>query len=113
MTTSKLHFIERTDAALADPDLQLALDRATVKFRISRANAIGSMIDGDFVRDRARAARAAALARLDEHLETLAAKVEAAGGHVHWAADGAAARRIIGDLAREKGVRRIVKGKSM
>jgi L-lactate dehydrogenase complex protein LldF len=71
------------------------------------------MVDGDIVRDRARAARASALARLDEYLETLAVNVEAAGGHVHWAADGAAARRIIGGLARDHGVQRIVKGKSM
>jgi L-lactate dehydrogenase complex protein LldF len=113
MTSSTLHFIDRTDAALADSNLQLALDRAAAKFRITRGNAMEQMIGSARVRDRARAIRAAALARLDEHLETLAANVEAAGGHVHWAADGAAARRIIGGLARDKGVRRIVKGKSM
>jgi L-lactate dehydrogenase complex protein LldF len=113
MSSRELHFIDRTDAALADPNLQLALDRATVKFRASRAGAIDQMVDGDIVRDRARAARASALARLDEYLETLAVNVEAAGGHVHWAADGAAARRIIGGLARDRGVQRIVKGKSM
>ena len=113
MTTSKLSFYERTDAALADPNLQLALDRATTKFRASRAGALEQMIDSRGVRDRARAVRAAALARLDEHLETLAARVEAAGGQVHWAADGAAARRIVGGLARDRGVRRIVKSKSM
>ncbi len=113
MSKSNLHFYDRTDAALADPNLQLALDRATVKFRASRAGAIDGMIDGRIVRDHARAARASALARLDEHLEALQAKIEAVGGHVHWAADGAAARRIIGGLARDKGVRRIVKGKSL
>lgn len=113
MTTSDLTFYERTDNALADPNLQLALDRATTKFRASRSGALDQMINGPAVRDRARAIRAAALARLDEHLEALTARVEAAGGHVHWAADGASARRIIGGLARDRGVRRIVKGKSM
>jgi L-lactate dehydrogenase complex protein LldF len=113
MTASDLTFVERTDLALADANLQLALDRATLKFRANRTNAIAEMLDGKGMRDRARAARAAGLARLDENLEQLQARVEAAGGYVHWAADGAAARRIIGGLAREKGVRRIVKGKSM
>lgn len=113
MTISDLTFFDRADAALADANLQLALDRATAAFRVKRAHALDGMIDARAVRDRARAARAAGLARLDEHLEQLQAKIEAAGGHVHWAVDAAAARRIVGDLAREKGVRRIVKGKSM
>ncbi len=113
MTTSDLTFIDRTDAALADANLQLALDRAMVKFRANRSHAVADMIDSKGRRDRARAARAAGLARLDEHLEQLQEKIEAVGGHVHWAADGAAARRIIGGLARDKGVRRIVKGKSL
>ena len=113
MTRSDVSVYERTDAALNDPNLQLALDRAVVKFRLSRGNAFGQMIDGGGVRDRARAARAAALARLDEHLVALAAKVESVGGPVPWAADGAAARHIIGELARDRGVRRIVKSKSM
>jgi L-lactate dehydrogenase complex protein LldF len=113
MTVSDLSFIDRTDSALANPNLQLALDRAMTKFKMSRVTAFSQMLDGKGVRDRARAARARALARLDEHLDQLATKVEAAGGHVHWAADGVAARRVIGNLAREKGVQRIVKGKSM
>lgn len=113
MTVSQLHFYERTEAALHDPNLQLALDRATAKFKQSRVNAFSHMIDGPGMRDRSRAVRARALANLDTHLEALATKVEAAGGHVHWAADGAAARKVIGDLARDNNVRRIVKGKSM
>jgi L-lactate dehydrogenase complex protein LldF len=113
MTVSDLTFYERTDAALNDPNLQLALDRAVSKFRSSRAIALDQMVDSRGVRDRARSIRAATLARLDEHLEQLSARVEEAGGHVHWAADGAAARRIVGGLARDRGVRRIVKGKSM
>ena len=113
MTAANLPFYERADAAIRDPNLQIALDRATINLRVARDNALNQMLEPDLVRDRARAVRASALARLDEHLESLAARVEAAGGHVHWASDGAAARRIIGGLARERGVQRIVKGKSM
>ncbi len=78
MTPSDLTFFERTDLALADANLQLALDRATLRFRANRTNAIAEMLDGKDMRDRARAARAAGLARLDENLDQLQARVEAA-----------------------------------
>ncbi|HEX6291946.1 MAG TPA: LutB/LldF family L-lactate oxidation iron-sulfur protein [Herpetosiphonaceae bacterium] len=113
MAAQPLTFYERADAALHDAQLKTALDRATVRFIAQRAAAIDKLLNSDEVRDRARAARARALAHLDRYLEQLAANVEAAGGHVHWAYDGEEARQIILDLARTRGVRSIVKGKSM
>ncbi len=113
MTTSEISFHDRADLALADANLQTALDRAMVAFRMKRAVGMSRLLDQRAVRERARAARARALADLDRNLELLEAKVVAAGGQVHWASDAAAARRIIGGLARDNGVRRIVKGKSM
>jgi L-lactate dehydrogenase complex protein LldF len=104
---------QRIDAALRDVRLQTALGRATARFPAARAGALAALVDSDELRERARAARARAIARLDEHLEQLAANVEAAGGHVHWAFDAAEARGIITDIARARGVRSIVKGKSM
>ncbi|GAC1556486.1 MAG: LutB/LldF family L-lactate oxidation iron-sulfur protein [Herpetosiphon sp.] len=113
MAIQTLNFYERADAALQDGQLQTALGRATGRFAAQRATAIDGLLNGDEVRDRARAARARALAHLDRYLDQLSEQVEAAGGHVHWATDGLAAQRIIGELARSKQVRRIVKGKSM
>src|SRR5262249_43170677 len=53
------------------------------------------------------------LAHLDRYLEQLEAAVQRLGGHVHWAADAAAARQIVVDIARRAGCRRAVKSKSM
>jgi len=113
MAVQPLTFYDRADAALHNPQLKTALDRATTRFTAQRATALTNLLNSDEVRDRARAARARALAQLDQYLEQLARNIEAAGGHVHWAWDAAEAQKIIVDLARSKDVRRIVKGKSM
>jgi L-lactate dehydrogenase complex protein LldF len=113
MTAQPLTFYERADVALHDAQLKTALDRAMVRFMAQRSAAIDKLVNSDEVRDRARAARARALANLDRYLTQLADNVEAAGGHVHWAWDAAEARQIILDLVRSRNVRSIVKGKSM
>src|SRR5215217_2537396 len=113
MTTQTLPFYDRVESALHDQTLQTALGRATTRFVANRASALDALIDADGLRDQARAIRAKALARLDELLEQLADQVEARGGQVCWAEDGAAACRYIADLARDRGVKLIVKSKSM
>ena len=113
MTTHILPFYERVHDALHNPTLQTALGRSTSRFVANRAGALAALLDADALRDQARAVRAKALARLDEMLTRLAENVEARGGHVCWAEDGAAARRYIVDLARSRGVQLIVKSKSM
>ena len=53
------------------------------------------------------------LTHLDGLLALLAEGIEAQGGHVYFAADAEAANVYVRDLARTRGVRRVVKGKSM
>jgi L-lactate dehydrogenase complex protein LldF len=113
MTSQTISFHERVDDALHDESLQTALGRATTRFLGNRIGAFAALSEPDQLRDSARAIRAKALARLDEMLVTLADKVEARGGHVCWAEDGEAARRYIVNLARERGVKTVVKSKSM
>ncbi len=113
MTTQTLSFYNRVDDALRDGSLRTALDRATSRFIGNRAAALAALAGPDALRDQARAIRAYALAHLDELLNQLSDNVEAHGGRVCWAEDGAAARRYITDLARERGVKSIVKSKSM
>ncbi len=57
--------------------------------------------------------RAETLAHLDRYVAQFADNVERAGGHVFFAADAAEAREHVVGLARERGVRRVVKSKSM
>lgn len=113
MTTHTIAFYDRVDGALHNSSLQTALNRATARFIGNRAAAIGALADEATLRNQARAIRAKALSRLDELLVELAMNVEARGGHVCWASDGAAARQYIVDLARQRDVKSIVKSKSM
>ena len=54
-----------------------------------------------------------AINHLDRYLEQFERTVIANGGQVHWAEDSAQARQIVLDLARQRGVRKVVKSKSM
>jgi L-lactate dehydrogenase complex protein LldF len=113
MAATTISFHDRIESALHDESLQTALGRATGRFIGNRAGAIGALSDPDSLRDQARAIRAGALANLDELLVRLAQNVEARGGTVCWASDGEEARRYIAELAKARGVRTIVKSKSM
>jgi L-lactate dehydrogenase complex protein LldF len=64
-------------------------------------------------RHRARAVKADAVAHLGEYLEQFEARITSRGGHVFWAETAAAARDYILDLARRRGVRSVIKSKSM
>jgi L-lactate dehydrogenase complex protein LldF len=50
---------------------------------------------------------------MDFYLKRLEEKVEAAGGHVHWAQTAEDARRIVLQIAKEHNVKAVVKAKSM
>jgi L-lactate utilization protein LutB len=60
-----------------------------------------------------RCAKDAAVARLDELFAEFKAKAEKNGVHVHLARTAAEANEIIARIAREGGVKKIVKSKSM
>jgi len=104
---------ERARAALGDRVLQAALANATSKFMTARRTALAGFPQGEAYRERARQIKEATLQRLDEYLERLCDNVERAGGVVHWARDAAEARAIVLELAQARGVRTVVKSKSM
>jgi L-lactate dehydrogenase complex protein LldF len=108
-----LPFYARARQAIADRQLQTALDRATTRMVVARKQAIGVIADGEAARDHARRIRAHTIAHLDRYLDQFVERATAAGVHVHFAADAAAATALVVDIARRNGVRRIVKGKSM
>lgn len=78
-----------------------------------RAHVLATFDDVDAVRDHGRRIRAHTIAHLDRYLAEFADRIEALGGRVHWAETATAARAIVLDLARTRGVRTIVKSKSM
>lgn len=108
-----LPFYARARQAIADPDLQVALDRATGRMVVARRQALALIPDGEAARDHARRIRAHTIANLGRYLDEFVAAATAAGVHVHVAGDAATATRIVVDLATRHGVQRVVKGKSM
>lgn len=106
-------FAGRAHRALQDEHLRAATDMVTRRFCDHRLAAFAELEDPEGLRDRGRAIREATIAALDAHLAHLAERVEAAGGRVHWAADGDQACRIVLEIARRRRARRVVKSKSM
>jgi L-lactate dehydrogenase complex protein LldF len=99
--------------ALLDEDLQRALGKAGPLLQSMRNAGMASLDRPEALRERARAAKREAMARLDEMLSRLEARVQERGGQVHWARSADEANRIVLELARKHGVRSVVKGKSM
>jgi iron-sulfur cluster protein len=90
-----------------------AVRHNTQTFNRGRYLAVADIPDYDALKDRARAIKEAAIARLPELLKTLEASVERNGGHFFLARNGEEASRYITKVCREHGVRLVVKGKTM
>ncbi|MFH1349366.1 MAG: LutB/LldF family L-lactate oxidation iron-sulfur protein [Pseudomonadota bacterium] len=106
-------FKELSKKALADGYLQKALQRTVVRLMGMRNDAFSSLDHGEALREQAHGIKTKTLDRLDEYLEKLEAKIVYLGGRVHWARDASEARALIQRLAIERGVKTVVKGKSM
>ena len=105
-------FKRRLVKALASETLSVALNRTLPNRRKARDAAFQ---DGDFprLRDDLQARKRAAIDNLPELVAQFTEAAEQAGAVVHHAATPDDARAIVGRLAEEHGVKRIVKAKSM
>ena len=99
--------------ALADTQLRRNMGHATQTIRAKRARVVGEMPDWEELREAGRALKARVLRHLDDYLLELEASVQGAGGHVHWARDGAEANRIIAGLVSDHGASEVAKVKSI
>ncbi|MEE9325468.1 MAG: LutB/LldF family L-lactate oxidation iron-sulfur protein [Dehalococcoidia bacterium] len=106
-------FYENSQAALKDAKLQRAINIFNTRFFDHREKSIGSLDSWDEWRDEARKIKARTINRLDEYLELLVEQVTKAGGIVHFSKDAEDARNYIAELAKARGVKLVVKGKSM
>jgi len=106
-------FQERVRAALGDRNLHVALDRATAQLGGRQSMALSTLENSDLVRDVARRAKMEILRDLGGNLKRFEGQLLANGAQVHWAEDGRQANRIILEIAKQRGLKRVVKGKSM
>ncbi len=99
--------------ALANARLRAAMDAATRRQDTGRRTIMPELGDPLAIRELGARIKDHTLRNLDQYLAQLADKVRANGGHVHFATDADQARDLITRIARDAGVQRIVKSKSM
>lgn len=105
-------FKERARRALGNDALKRAVMFSTTRLRDGRYHA-AAQVEWEALRTKGQAIRKRCVANLPANLDRFVAKVRAAGGYVHMAADADQATRIVRDLAKARGVQRVVKSKSM
>lgn len=90
-----------------------AVRHNTQTFNRGRYAAVASLPDYEELKDRARAIKEVAIARLPELMETLGESVRRNGGHFYVASDASDAARYVTEVCKRSRVRLAVKGKSM
>jgi len=110
---TSMHFKSRATERLADPQLREALDGLKTRFVPGRAKVIAELDDFEETREAAAAIRQRALEHLDFFLEEFERNATARGAVVHWAETWQDATDIVCRIAKDNGVRKAVKSKSM
>jgi len=103
----------RVDQAVADRRVVEAVQLTALRKVEARAAAMAQLRDAEALRDLAAKIKQHTIENLPQYLEQFVEQVRRRGGHVHLAADADAARRIICELARSRGLHLAVKSKSM
>ena len=118
MSTSHLDhqdFGRIINSTLADPHLQKAVYTATGRLMSHRRSAIAPQLLPDYqeLREQARLVKLHTIENLDWYLEQFERNVVAHGGHVHWCRDAEEVAETVLSIARPRGVKLVVKSKSM
>ncbi|MBY8829677.1 lactate utilization protein [Hephaestia sp. CMS5P-6] len=108
-----MSFAERVDAALHDPLLKTAIDRATGTAQAKRAAAIAAFPSFEPARRRAAAIKDHVIANLGAYLAAFEANAQAAGAAVHWARTADEACAIVIDICKKADAKRVARSKSM
>ncbi len=99
--------------ALKDENLRRAVDNATQSTVQARRAIIDQIPHWEDLRVKCHTIKQDVIDHLDHYLEKFEAQCIKNGIHVHWAMDGQEAQDIILRLARERGVKKVVKSKSL
>jgi L-lactate dehydrogenase complex protein LldF len=111
--TEEFDFQALSAEAAADERLKKALGANTMRQYQGRREAVLELPNADGLRSLAGQIKQHTLDHLDFYLEQLQSAVQRNGGHVHFADDGDAAKRIIADIAKKSRCTRVIKSKSM
>jgi L-lactate dehydrogenase complex protein LldF len=113
MEVTAMHFRRKATEKLNDENLQQALKKLQSRFVDSRATALAELPNFPEIRDAAADIRERAVTHLDSYLLRFEREATARGAVVHWAEDIEDANRLVVEIARRHGVRKVVKSKSM
>ena len=98
---------------LGDEVLRGALGRFAEAYPVARAKAYDNVEDVEALRDKFRDMKIATVAEIEKVADKFEAEAVKRGAKVFRAKDGDALKKYLIDLCQEKGVKRIVKSKSM
>jgi L-lactate dehydrogenase complex protein LldF len=113
MQISSMHFKANASVKLKDSTLQKAMLKAKGKFVDGRAAAMEELGNFEELREAGKIIRNRALENLDVWLMRFEREATARGAVVHWAETGEEVNRIVLEIAREHGVKKVIKSKSM
>ena len=106
-------FIHDANEKAGDLRHRAVLQKSIGNYSAKVAATKASFLDWNHGRDLARKRKWEAINHLDKYLEEFEFNAKKNGTVVHWAEDASEARSIILDLCKTKGVRKVVKSKSM
>lgn len=105
--------LAQIETALGDARLQKALYSGTARLADGRRKTVADLGDYQELRERAHQIKKHVIEHLDFYLEEFERNVLARGGKVIWANTAKEATDFVINLARERGVKMLVKSKSM
>jgi L-lactate dehydrogenase complex protein LldF len=113
MSRIQTQFHQDTERTTADADRRAFVRKALRGYEVKRDETKATFTDWQRARTAAAAVKREGVGHLDRYLVEFEEKFTARGGKVFWASNGAQARDYILNLAKERGVKSIVKSKAM
>jgi L-lactate dehydrogenase complex protein LldF len=113
MTTPAQEFLRSATQETANQPTRRAIRHAVDQYDAAVQRGRRQFVDWEAGRQKCYEIKWEALNHLDQYLLEFEKHVKARGGHVFWAETAEDARRYVADLATQRGVRTIVKSKSM
>ncbi len=113
MQAANRTFKERANAALADANLKVAIERTAGTAETKRAMAVGGFPQFAAASERGRRIKDHVIANLDHYLKEFERNAIASGATVHWAETSEEACRIVTDICKQSGAKRVTRSKSM
>ena len=113
MSAAAEQFLRQAAEKSADLTHRQTIRRAIDSYDAAFARGRSRFADWQAARQRCYEIKWEAVNHLDRYLLQFEEKVIARGGHVYWAATAEDARNYVVRLAQQRGVRRVVKSKSM